>query len=684
MRAGALAAAAPGFGSDWPVYHHDRLGSGADNTGTQLNPAHHAWTSQTLDGEIYGEPLVEDGRVIVATENNTVYALAADTGGVMWFTHIAAPVPSNHLPCGDIGPTVGITSTPVIDPARSEVFVVDDESTPGGGASHHLVGLDLITGAVMLDRPADPPGSHPLYQLQRPGLALDAGRVIIGFGGNSGDCETAANPYHGWLVALPERAGPMSMFEVASRTTPAGDSAGAIWMGGAAPIVDGAGNIWVATGNSTFTTSSDAGFYDNSDGVLELNAPPNLTVKQFFAPAGWYSDNAADLDLGSSAPALLSDGLVLQAGKSQTAYVISQSALGGVGDQEAPPLHSYCGRNVDGGSAVDGQFVYTPCQAGVVKTQVIPGSSPSKVWQTNTGSGGPPILGEGFVWTIAGNGTLYGLDPMTGDMLQSFSLGSEANHFPTPSIADGLLLAPASNSVVAFAGPDGVPPPPPPDFTLHPGAATDIGVGANGSVWVVGTNPVGGGLGIWHWNGSSWAAVIGGGIAIAVDPAGNPWLVNSAHRIYHWNGKRWILYPGTATDIGAGGNGSVWVVGTNPAGGGFGVWRWNGSGWSAAPGGAVRIAVDAAGHPWIANSTDDIYHWNGTGWNIFGGRSTDIAVGANGSLWVAGTNPVVGGFGIWRYAGAGWSSLPGGAARIAVDTRGNPWIVTSGQQILSI
>jgi hypothetical protein len=49
------------------------------------------------------------------------------------------------------------------------------------------------------------------------------------------------------------------------------------------------------------------------------------------------------------------------------------------------------------------------------------------------------------------NGTLYGLDPGTGTARQRASIGVPANHFPTPSVGDGLLLAPAADQVVAFA-----------------------------------------------------------------------------------------------------------------------------------------------------------------------------------------------------------------------------------------
>ena len=85
-----------------------------------------AWTSPTLDGQLYGEPLVADGRVIAATENNTVYVMAARSGRILWSRHLAKPVPSSDLPCGDISPDVGITGTPVIDLKRNEIFVDAD------------------------------------------------------------------------------------------------------------------------------------------------------------------------------------------------------------------------------------------------------------------------------------------------------------------------------------------------------------------------------------------------------------------------------------------------------------------------------------------------------------------------------------------------------------------------------
>ena len=96
-----------------------------------VDTARRAWTSPPLNGQLYGEPLVYDGRVYVATENDYAYALSATNGRVVWSRHVASPVPSSDLPCGDISPSVGVTGTPVIDPTRNEIFFVADELVGG-------------------------------------------------------------------------------------------------------------------------------------------------------------------------------------------------------------------------------------------------------------------------------------------------------------------------------------------------------------------------------------------------------------------------------------------------------------------------------------------------------------------------------------------------------------------------
>jgi outer membrane protein assembly factor BamB len=438
--------------SSWTVYHGNPLGTGADTSGVTFNPPSPAWTSAHLDGQTYGEPLEATGRVFVATENDTVYALAADTGAVLWSTHLGTPVPHTDLPCGDISPTVGITGTPVVDVARGEIFVVADELA-GGVPAHVLVGLNLYTGVSLLNVAVDPPGQDPADILQRTGLNLSDGHVVFGYGGNDGDCAT----YSGWVASVPEGGGTPGYYQA----VPIGHD-GAVWMGGAAPEVDAAGNIWVATGNGSSSTP-----YDFSDSVLELS--PGLARTQYFAPDTWQNDNGNDLDLGSSSPALLSDGTVLQVGKSSTAYLLNQSGLGGISH---PAELSVCGSDADGGDAISGSVVYVPCGNGVEAVQTSPALSMQ--WQTSSGAHGSPITAGGLVWSIGGS-TLYGLNPASGAPVWSVSVGGQANHFPTPSVGDGLLLAPNTDQVVAFSGSAGIPGPPSPPPPAPP----------NSSYWLV-------------------------------------------------------------------------------------------------------------------------------------------------------------------------------------------------------
>ena len=425
--------------SSWTVYHGDPAGTGVAAPVSAVHTRARVWTSPGLDGQLYGEPLVYAGRVYVATENDTVYALSAASGAVIWSAHLGSPVPAGSLPCGDISPSVGITGTPVIDPARHEIFVVADEMS-GGSPAHRLVGLGTASGTVEMSQQVDPPGSDPAALLQRTGLTLDAGRVVFGFGGNFGDCAS----YRGRVVAVPETGGTPGYFTVDAAPD---ESQGAVWMGGAAPVVDDGGHIWVSTGNGSVDSAAHA--YDDSDGILELSSA--LRLMQFFAPSTWPANNSRDLDM-STAPVLLPGGQVMLTGKSRIVYLLNGAHLGGIGGQQAD-LGAACGDDIDGGAAVVGTTAYLPCLSGIIAVRAT--SSPPALhllWSSGTG-GGPPVVAAGLVWTMGQNGTLYGLDPATGQVRQQAAIGVPANHFPTPSVADGLLIAAAADTVVAFAAP---------------------------------------------------------------------------------------------------------------------------------------------------------------------------------------------------------------------------------------
>ncbi len=380
--------------ASWTVYHGDALGTGADLSGVTFSPPNHAWTSPVLDGQVYGEPLEATGRVYVATENDTIYALAANTGAILWFKHVGTPVPQSDLACsGDIGPTVGITGTPVLDVGRGEIYAVAD-TLAGGVPAHVLVGLDMYTGTYRMNSEAvDPPLQSTGAILQRTGLNLSDGNVVFGYGGNDGDCGS----YSGWVVSVPEGGGTPGFYQA----VPIGND-GAIWMGGAAPEVDAAGNIWVATGNGSSSNS-----YDFSDSVIELS--PGLARTQYFAPSTWPYDNSHDLDLGSSSPALLSNGTALQVGKSSTAYLLNQSTLGGM---QPDPLADLAPAAATPTVATPSRGRWSTCRAaaGCSRSRRAPWA---RAWQTSSGANGPPITAGGLVWSIGGS-TLFGLNPATG------------------------------------------------------------------------------------------------------------------------------------------------------------------------------------------------------------------------------------------------------------------------------
>jgi hypothetical protein len=81
---------------------------------------------------------------------------------------------------------------------------------------------------------------NSIRQLQRPGLLLTQGSVVIAFG-SLGD----KDPYHGWVLAY--RTSDFALTGLLC-TTPNG-ARGGIWQAGQGPVFDSKGHISVGTGN---------------------------------------------------------------------------------------------------------------------------------------------------------------------------------------------------------------------------------------------------------------------------------------------------------------------------------------------------------------------------------------------------------------------------------------------------
>jgi outer membrane protein assembly factor BamB len=386
---------------------------------------HQQWGGPvSLDGQVYAEPLVCGSTVFVATEDNSVYAINASSGGILWRTHLGNPVPGASLPCGNIDPS-GITGTPVIDISTGTIYAVAFLAP----AQHVLFGINLLNGTVRSQRAVDPTGADPTVEQQRGALALANGFVYIPYGGLYGDC----GQYHGWVVGVSiNGTGAFPQYQVPTHRE------GGIWSP-AGISVSASGNLYVATGNGDSTTTFD---YGNS--VIELS--PQLALLGYFAPTNWAQLNSADTDLGSVAPTLLPNGNVFEIGKEGVGYLLSASQLGGIGGEIWNG--SVCG-GAYGGTARVGLSVLLPCTDGLY--DVIAGASNFSVsWQSSSFDSGSPIVTGNVVWTVdISSASLLGFNLTTGSPLYSFSLGSVV-HFCSPAAAPGSLVVAAGAQLYSF------------------------------------------------------------------------------------------------------------------------------------------------------------------------------------------------------------------------------------------
>ena len=417
----------------------------------------------TLDNSVYGQPLVYNVDVFVATGNDSIYALNAKTGHVLWRVHVGTAVPVTTIDtaptlspgCGNVDP-LGILGTPVIDPSSGTLFAAE-ETLSGGGrwqdVRHWLVAVSITTHRELWHRSIDPPhGNNPRYyyiaaQQQRPALTLFHGRIYVEYGGLYGDC----GQYHGYVVSVPEAPlGGLLSYTVASQR-----EAG-IWGTGGA-VVPPDGHLYVATGNGA---SSSASHFDESNSIIELS--PALRRLGYWAPADWVSLNNQDWDLGSASPvAIPGTSLLFAAGKPADAgnvgYLMRDGRLGGIGKGAFHGNVCPSG-GAFGADATDvvgrSTYVYVPCGSGT-EALLVRTSSPigfREVWSPSTGSpNGPPIVAGGYVWAVDWNGNVvYGMSPTTGRVVFQRSIDTQ-NHFSTPGFGDGMLVVATANGVEAFA-----------------------------------------------------------------------------------------------------------------------------------------------------------------------------------------------------------------------------------------
>jgi hypothetical protein len=363
------------------TYHDDLARDGANAqeyalTTSNLNTASFGKLfSCTVDGAVYAQPLWMAGLtvngalhnvVFVATEHDGLFAFDADASPCATLWNVSL-IDGNHggaagettVPAGtsgylvgrgygSIAPEVGVTGTPVIDPARGILYVVSKSVSANQTTFYQrLHAIDVLTGAEEAGSPIQISATYqgsgdggttvsfsPRQENQRAGLALVNGVVYIASAGHDDN-----PPYYGWIIGY--RYNGSSFAQTAAYNATPNVQYGGIWMGGGAPAADENNDLYVTTGNGNFDASNaTAPINDYGDSLLELSSA--LTVSQYFTPSDQAADNANDQDFGSGGTAILADlpgepieHLILGGGKDGSLYVLNRDTLGGLGDSAA-------------------------------------------------------------------------------------------------------------------------------------------------------------------------------------------------------------------------------------------------------------------------------------------------------------------------------------------------------------
>ncbi|MDX6215282.1 MAG: hypothetical protein QOG99_866 [Frankiales bacterium] len=413
--------------TEWHRYHYDVAHSGYGASIPAPGTLKKAW-SVALDGQVFASPLVAEGVVVVATENNSMFGFTRG-GKLLWRHHDFTPVPLSKLPCGNIDP-VGITGTPVYDLGTHRVYAVVT-SMITGSLRHWLIGVDVKTGHVVSRRTVDVAGQDMLYENQRGALSITRGRVLVTYGGHAGDC----GPYHGYLLEVPIAGGAISTYKVGT-----GTEAG-LWQP-SGPAVGSDTSVYVVSGNGSQTSGS----WDGGNAVHRVS-PVIARRYSSFAPADWAQGNRGDSDLGSSGATLIGNRVWIQ-GKTSTGYLLDKTDLGGVGHPLAT-VQNACATQF-GGSAVHGSVAYLPCTDGIRKITVS-GNSVALGWKAASNIVGSPVVGGGVVWTIdPSGGVLYALAESSGAVRTSLTVGT-MTRFMTPALSGSLALVGTTTGIVAVA-----------------------------------------------------------------------------------------------------------------------------------------------------------------------------------------------------------------------------------------
>lgn len=486
------------------TYHYDNQRTGWNQSETTLTQSSFSnfglLQTVSLDDQVDAQPLVVNGLTIngtghnvvyVATENNSVYAIDAQSGQVLLQTNLGTPV-SNPLGCGNNGPNVGINSTPVIDTTTGNIYVIA-YVLHSGTPTFYLHALSLTTLADTIS-PVQVSASGTLnngatynfnasVSRQRAALLLSNGNLYAGF---ASFCDFDANLSRGWVLGWQESTlDPLPANKLNNKLGSSPDRffLTSVWMSGYGLAANSAGSVYFVTGNSDYSGTTFNKKNNITESAAEMSSDLS-TLESVFTPSDWGQLDNEDADFGSGGLMLLPPqtglfpNLAVAAGKDGNLYLMN-----------ADNLHRHFGAPNIGGCWCGPSYYQGSDGVGRV---VASGGSSVSVWKVNINRRGMPSLTNsanagitngqdgGFMTTISSNGTtagsavvwalgrptnsnpanvtLYAINPDNGQRLFSETAGQWPNTGGNANIvpleANGLVYV-ASNQMLAIFGPGG-------------------------------------------------------------------------------------------------------------------------------------------------------------------------------------------------------------------------------------
>jgi outer membrane protein assembly factor BamB len=435
---GALAAQTAGH--DWTQFGFDPSSSGVSTAPTGITSANITTLSRhqvKLDGTVDASAIFLHDVTIKGAKHNVFFvtttygktiAIDADSGDVLW--EYTPPKYSTWAGTNQI-----TNSTPVADLDRQSIYA----ASPGGAIEKLAVsdGRALWTTPITL-LPRREKIASPLHEFH--------GHIIAVTGGYIGDqppyqghvvvLDPAGKVLHVWNSLCSNRSGLLNPSSCPSVQS-------AIWGRAGAVIDPTTGNILVATGNGQYNGKTDWG-----DSIIELD-PEAARMLGNYTPADNARLNDEDLDLGSTSPVLLGDGLLAQGGKDGLIRVLNLQQIAGTAahqDHELQSVSTPSGAMLFTAPAVwrDGGKTWM-FAADLHGTAAWTLENRKLVQKWKNGNGGTsPIVAGGLLYIYDPSGGLRVYQPTTGKQVAYLPCGD--GHFNSPIVVGGRIALPEGNA----------------------------------------------------------------------------------------------------------------------------------------------------------------------------------------------------------------------------------------------